>query len=98
MEGWKIKKLCIYSKYWETNINKQNKMWTLKLIKYIFKCTILPIYGSFFTCSSHVFLILNYWNFDIRMFVLRLSISVQVSNKIFGIINGGVKISIVGLE
>ena len=41
----------------------------------------LPLYGSFFTfftCLSH---------FDIGMFVLRSSISVQVSNKIFGIIN-----------
>ena len=42
----------------------------------------------------HVFLVFNYWNSDIGMFVLRSSISVQVSKKIFGIITGeGVQIS-----
>ena len=38
--------------------------------------------SSFF---SHVFLIFNYGNFDIGLFVLRSSVSVQVSKKIFGI-------------
>ena len=44
-----------------------------------------------------VFLIINYWNFNTEMFVLRLSISVPVSKNIFRIINkqwGGVQISI----
>ena len=40
----------------------------------------------FFICFSHVFLIFNYSNFDIRMFVLRLPIFVQVSKKKIGII------------
>ena len=50
----------------------------------------------FFKCFSLVFFIFSYWNFDIGIIVLRSSISVQVSKKIFGIINkrGGVQISI----
>ena len=50
----------------------------------------------FFTCFSHIQL----RNFDSRMFVLRSSISVQVSKKMFEIINkrGGVQISIWMLE
>ena len=56
------------------------------------KCTILPIYGSFST-FLHVLLIFNYLNFDNGMFVLRLSVLVQLSKKIFGTINkGGVQI------
>ena len=35
----------------------------------------------------HVFLIFNYWNFDLGIFVLRSSISVQMNKNIFGIIN-----------
>ena len=60
---------------------------------------ILGIYGSFSTCFSQVFLIFNYWNFDFGIFVLRSSISVQMSRNIFGIINKrGVQISIGGLR
>ena len=47
-----------------------------------FKNIYIQAWYGFFT---HVFLILNYWNFDIGMFVLRLSISVQVIKKLFGI-------------
>ena len=36
---------------------------------------------------KHVFLIIKYWDSDIWLFVLRLSTSVQVSRKLFGIIN-----------
>ena len=51
----------------------------------------------------HIFIIFNYCNFDIRMFVLRLSVSAQECKKIFGIINkqgvgggvnGGIEINI----
>ena len=51
---------------------------------------------DFFQMFSLVFFIFSYWNFDIGIIVLRSSISVQVSKKIFGIINkrGGVQISI----
>ena len=53
-------------------------------------------YGSFFTSFSYVFLIFNYWNVDIAMFVLRSPISPQMSKRIFGIINerGGVGVQI----
>ena len=63
-------------------------------------CTLLPLYGSFLNMFSRVFLIFSYWNFDIRMFVLRSSISVQVSKKKLEIINKreGVQISIRVLE
>ena len=51
------------------------------------------------TIFSHVFLIFNYWNFDIEMFVLRSSILVQVI-KSFGIINkwrgGSIQIRSIG--
>ena len=40
--------------------------------------TMLPIYRSFFTCFLHVFLIFNYWNFGIGMFVLKSSNSVKL--------------------
>ena len=40
--------------------------------------TMLPIYRSFFTCFSHVFLIFNYWDFGIGMFVLKSSNSVKL--------------------
>ena len=53
-------------------------------------------YGSFFTSFSYVFLIFNYWNVDIAMFVLRSPISPQMSKRIFGIIKerGGVGVQI----
>ena len=41
----------------------------------------------FFTCFLHVFLIFNSWNFNIGIFLLRSSISVQLSKNILGIIN-----------
>ena len=44
-----------------------------------FKNIYIQAWYGFFT---HVFLIVNYWNFDIGMFVLRLSISVQVIKKV----------------
>ena len=62
-------------------------MWALKINNMYLECIMQPIYGSFFTCFSYVFLILNYWNFDIGVFVLKSSISVQVIKKIFGTIN-----------
>ena len=49
--------------------------------------TILTLCGSSFTYFLQVFLTFNYRNFDIAMSVLRWSISVQVSKKIFGITN-----------
>ena len=52
---------------------------------------------TFFTYFSHVFLIFNHWNYDIGMLVLRSSILVQVSKKLFWI-NGGVQLSIGRLE
>ena len=89
MRGCKIEKLCMYSKCLESTINK---IWTIKINNMYLKCTILPIYGSFFT-FLHVLLIFSYLNFDIGMFVLRLLVLVQLSKKIFGTINkGGVQI------
>ena len=45
------------------------------------QCTILTIYGSFF---SHVFHMFFSYLLNTGVFVLRSSISVQVSKKIFG--------------
>lgn len=49
-------------------------------------CTIILKYESF-SRFSYVSLIFNYWYFDIGLFVLRSSNSVQLSKKMFGIIN-----------
>ena len=41
----------------------------------------------FFHMFFKIFLIFNYWNFDIGMFVLRSSVSVKESKKLFTITN-----------
>ena len=72
------------------NEYKQAKTKTELYLTY-FQCSTLSIMNLF----SHVFLIFNYWNFAVGMYVLRSSI-LQVSKKIFGKINkwGGFKITI----
>ena len=42
------------------------------------------LYYQYMDLLSQVFLIFNYWNFGIGMFVLRSSFLVQVTKKIFG--------------
>ena len=70
-----------------------------KLTMYISKVLYYQYMNLFFACFSNVFLIFNYWSFGIGIYVLRLPILVQVSKKIFGIINKlGVQTGIEGWE
>ena len=63
--GWKIEKLCIYNKCWETNINKQKQNMNFKneqnvsLMYYNTSILFLHIFHIFFSYLVNTFLILE---------------------------------------